>query len=233
MTAPTFVQLAVPASNWGVTAAAATRTTAAFTATAGNMLVVVAASENGNYTEPGPPVSSGLTFTSQVDIGAAGFDCGIRVWTAPVGSTGSRTVALTCGGTGSRYWGFDVYEFSGSDGIGAVATILSSAALSVGITTLADNSALVCVNGDFNAVDGASRTWLAINDAAIEKDYFRNAVAYGVYTAYWADAGAAGAKTVGLSAPSGQRIAMAAIEVKGASAPYSPPAWDRRTWRFG
>jgi hypothetical protein len=50
---------------------------------------------------------------------------------------------------------------------------------------------------------------------ALERLYFRDSVRYTAYDGYWSDAGAAGANSYGLSAPSAQDYAVIAVEVKG------------------
>ena len=69
---------------------------------------------------------------------------------------------------------------------------------------------------------GASRAWRTPSGAtgivaggAGEVAYYRNNVQYGVYVGYHSDVGAAGSKTVGLTAPAGQQYAICAIEVLG------------------
>jgi hypothetical protein len=95
---------------------------------------------------------------------------------------------------------------------------LSSGAPSLSITTTQDNSAIVVANGDWNATDGASRTWRTAGSSATENTYFRDSTRYTAYGAYHADAGTAGGKTVGLSAPGGQKYSIIAVEVKGTAA---------------
>jgi len=225
MAKPTFVAVVEPSSNWGSTADAATRTTSSFSVLAGDRLIVCAVSENNTNALDTPPVGGSLTWTADENIGVNDTDCDTRIWSATVDSDKSMTVAVTCsGGTGTRFWGFIVYQFRGSDGFGAAESTTGSGAPSLSITTTQANSAVIAINGDFNAVDGTTRTWRTVNSITptsgngLEKSYFRNSAAYGVYSAYWDDAGTAAAKTVGLSAPGSQRFGICAIEVKGSSA---------------
>jgi hypothetical protein len=81
------------------------------------------------------------------------------------------------------------------------------------------------VVADWNAVDGAVRTWRTVNGTAptsgngFERSYVRDAASMTYYCAYYPDAGAAGSKTVGLSAPSTMRYVICAVEIKGAQGP--------------
>ena len=71
---------------------------------------------------------------------------------------------------------------------------------------------------DYGAEDGTSRAWRTVNGSApVETAYFLNALNYTVYVAYYANVGTAGAKTVGLSTPTGQQYTIAAIEVLATS----------------
>ena len=119
-------------------------------------------------------------------------------------------------------WGFTALRFANHGGVGATAVANSSTGTpSLNITTTENNSALVVAVVDNNAIDGASRTWLTVNGITptagngLELVYFRNAVKYAAYVAYYSDAGVAGVKTVGLSAPAGTKWIVAAVEIKG------------------
>lgn len=138
---------------------------------------------------------------------------------------GSITPTYTRNGAALHY-GFCIAEFSGSDGFGASAKVTSgSGAPSLSLTTTQDNSAIVVFVGDWNAINGSSRTWRTVNgftpSAANGKELVYAGTAgsdYIVYAAYYPDAGTAGAKTVGLSAPTGQKYSVVALEVKGVAA---------------
>lgn len=188
----------------------------------GDVIVALAAAENGNATALAPTLT-GESFTSRFEGGASGSSCEIDARTAVIASAGSsETVSFAATGAGSDWWGANVLTFRASDGVGNVAsTLAGGSAPSLAITTTQDNSALAVVVADFAAVDGTTRTWRTVNGTTptagngFELTYFRNASHYTVYVAYWPDAGAAGSKTVGLSAPTGQSPSMAAIEIKG------------------
>lgn len=233
MAAPTFVTSIEPTSNWGSTAIGAVRTTGSFSVLAGDVLVVVEATENSTFTST-TPTGGSLTWTS---VKAAAFsdinEADVRSWTATVDVDKSMTFSLTAAtGTGARSWGFVVYQFRGSDGVGASAItqqISGSTSASQALTTLAANSAILAISADWNAIDGATRTWATINSVTptsgngLERIYFRNASAYTVYSAYWSDVGATGSKSAGVSAPTGQRNSIIAIEIKGSTS-VSPVA---------
>jgi hypothetical protein len=227
MAAPTFNSSVEPATNWASAASAGTRTTASFSVLAGDVLVCVAASENQTFTEA-TPVGGSLTWSAvkaTTTTNASGT--GLNSWTATVDVDKSMTVAITCGGTaGTRFWGFDVYVFRGSAGVGAsavTAQVAGTTNATQALTTTQANSAVLIISADWNAVDGTTRTWATVNSITptagngLERSYFRDVAAYAVYTGYWNDVGAIGAKTFGVSAPTGQRNSIIAIEVKGSA----------------
>ena len=99
------------------------------------------------------------------------------------------------------------------------------------MTTTGDHSAICLIVLDANAVSGTSRTWLTVNGFTpsagngLELGYTLVSGTYGIYIAYWPDAGLAGTKTVGLSAPAGMTYTAVATEILGsASAPSNTAA---------
>lgn len=222
-TAPTFVQEAEIA--W-TTGASATRTTGSFTVQSGDVLVLVGVTEDvDSITFGNLPTNTNTAFawTQRQLFATTGDWTGIGIFTATATAGQSMTVSITAtGGSATNgAWGFNVYTFRGSDGIGASSITNAAGGPSLGLTTTTDNAAIIVVSGDWNAADGASRTWRTVNSITptsgngMEQTYFRDAAHYTLYSAYYTDAGAAGSKTVGLSAPTGQNYVIAAIEVKG------------------
>jgi fibronectin-binding autotransporter adhesin len=211
-TPPTFVA-EYEVSDWQITT---TPRTMSVTVAAGDYLVVIAGTEESNNLQT--PTGGGLTYTLQQQVTVSSY-AGVSIWTAPCAS--SQTFTLSVAITGGQAFGFNVLRFSGCSGIGASnKTNAASGTPSLGLTASGDNSAIVCIDTDWNAADGASRAWRSINGITptagngLEVTYSRNASRYTVYGAYWSDAGTAGSKTVGLTTP-GQKYAIAAVEVLG------------------
>lgn len=140
-------------------------------------------------------------------------------WTTVVTGAGDLVVTGTRT-AGSGNWSMSARPFRGSDGVGTSSkTNVASGAPSLALVTTADNSAIVVGSTDWNAVDGVSRAWRTVNGAGIvDEGYGFVTGATTNYSATHADAGAAGSKTVGLTAPTGQKYSIAATEIKGASA---------------
>ena len=181
MAAPTFVAVYEPSSNWGSTADGATRTTSTFDVLTNDRLIILGISENGTDFAT-PPTGGSLTYTLIESGGDIGAECEAAGWTTTVDSNKNMSISvINDGGTGARYWGFIVYHFRASDGFGpSEFDPGSTEAPSLAITTTQADSALVYINGDWNAVDGASRTWRTINSITptsgngLEKEYFRD-----------------------------------------------------------
>jgi hypothetical protein len=215
MAAPTFVSDTETA--WNTTTSP--KTTSTISVNSGDILVacMVAANEL-----PTTTVSGGsLSWTTEEEVNVAAYT---RLLGSRAVASANLTVSFTRTAGTAALFGGNVLCFRSSDGVGASEKgNASGAAPTLNITTTQDNSAIVCFVGDWNAVDGASRTWRTVNSITptagngYELSYFRDAAEYTLYVAYYPDAGTAGAKTVGLSAPSGQKYSIVAIEVKGTS----------------
>ena len=135
-------------------------------------------------------------------------------------ATGNENLTVTFTGTGGVFGG-NVIRFSGSAGIGASNKAQgSSGSPSVSLTTTQANSAIVAICGDWNAVSG-TQTFTNSGGAGNPTnltDFPGNSTQYGVAIAYYPDAGAVGAKTIGMSAPTGQKWSIIAVEVLGSAA---------------
>lgn len=227
-THPTFV------GNWE-SSWLITPTTAAsvdITCSVGDVLIAYVVSENDTDTWASPPISSspGLTWTIQQTVAFAGYTHLILA-TAVAAATAYTITASATGG--SAVYGIGVTALSGTDGVGtgtaqAHGTSSASPYNSVNLTTAEANSAIVAVQADYAAVDGQG-TWAQINgtDPAIDT-YFRdtNGVYYALRSVHWLDAGAAGSKTLTNSTPTGQKWAIAGIEILPAT-PVGPQTYTK------
>lgn len=216
MAAPTFIQESETVFNTVTTPKA----TGNFTTNTGDVVVSVQAIENQDGNNTIAATGTNVTLTSQQEVNVNNNTM-VELSAGVVASGGTTSVSFAAGSAGVEWFGGNALTFRGSDGIGASSQANASGAPSLSITTTQDNSAIVVVVGDWNAVDGASRTWNTVNGITptsgngYELTYFRDGAHYVAYIAYYPDAGAAGAKTVGLSAPAGQQYSIAALEVKG------------------
>lgn len=205
--APTLIDKV--ASSWG-RASTASKTTPSTSVQAADVLVALAGSED--YSAPvGKPSGGSLTWTEQQRIGVAAW-APTAIATATVDA--AKSMGVSASGTSRKAYGIGALAFRGSSGIGASSKATVTGAPALSITTQASNSALVVFVIDRKALDGASRAWRALDGAApTEVAYAHVSGRYTVYAAVYA-AGAAGDKTVGLSAPASMKASISAVEVK-------------------
>jgi hypothetical protein len=184
-----------------------TLVTPSFTPTAGELIVVKALNSERSQTF-GTPTGGGLTFTNRVDQNVTSH-CRADIWTATVGgSPTAMTISLTVAASQQNH-AFVVERWSGAKLAGSPAVInaTGSGAPSAVETTIANNSVISWVNGDFDQGTGA-RTY---RGTPTEEQYWTAGDCTGYFA--WQTQATAGAVTVGLTAPS-QTWTMAAIEIQ-------------------
>jgi len=188
------------------------KTTTTFTAQAGDVLVASAMTEDTPVTAS---ISGGsLTWTRRQVVNVTGYGW-LSIWTATVDTTKTMSVTFTRGGNAGNYGG-NVFQFRNASGIGASAKAnVASGAPTLNLTTTQTNSAVVVASVDWAALSGTSRVWRTNAGPFTEKSYANVSGAYTIYSGYHPNAGALGTYAVGLSAPSGQKYSIVAIEVKG------------------
>lgn len=217
MAAPTLASSGQ--SAWNTTG---TSKTASVTLGAGDVLVVKASVENTNVTLS-TPTGGGLTWTLRQAYTTANYSP-IYVWTASSSSAQTFTLSVGASGT-SATWGFAWEVWSGSGGVGASTKgQASSGAPSLAITTTGASSALSVLSSDWNAVTG-TRTYRTVNGftptaggSGESGAYPGDGSSYGAYSSYYPNAGTASAQTVGMTAPTGQKYNIAAVEILAGAA---------------
>ena len=219
--------------NWATqTAQGTVYTVASVVVQTGDILTVFSALPEGPMTLT-TPAGGGLVYTQQQKPNADD-DSGhtdVQLWTTT--ATSSTTFSITSTksvGVGSPA-GLAVFVWRNAV-LGTPVTAGSETAgtaPSLAITTVANNSAVAYISSDWNAIDGTTRTWRTINSITptvgngFEKVYARDSAFYTVFVGYWGDVGAAGSKTTGLTAPTGQLPNAIAIEIQGAAAAAAKP----------
>lgn len=234
-TPPTRVLYAVP-STGNYTSTTSPKTTTSFDVTAGDIIVVMAGSENSSTLASVTPSASGgsvtWTLRAQFPLTTSGQTSTTKCWTGVVGATATGiTVSLASISAAADRWGMSATLVRAHGGVGVVfqagITAGNGAPAAAGRVSSADataancgaNSLVLCVVNDWNAVDGATRTWRTINGAAeTETVYSRTAGAHTAYGGYRADTGAAGAITQGLTVPSTMRWSLSGVEILGVTA---------------
>jgi hypothetical protein len=195
--------------------------TASFTPSNGDWLVITLATWDSG-SPFGAPSGGGLTYTSQVVNAPGGFNEWAAIYTAPViSSPGSMTVSVTP--SVSLRGSMCVQRFSGAQIAATPVTNktngFSSPAAST-ITPTAGTSLMPWTAGDAQAVDPATRAYLAsATQVGLRDDH---AGSNGVdYHAYQASTGT-GSQSYGLSAPGGMTWVIAAIEIQAAAGAAGP-----------
>lgn len=209
--APTFVAQYATAFN---SAASPKTAMSAVAVNSGDVLVAL-----GSTADSGRTLSldedGAATATLQRSFTTADYSSAYG-WTYIVPANETITASFL-GGGGPEYLGGNIIRFSGSNGVGASNVANgASGTPSVSLTTTQANSAIVMIVTDWNATAGTQTFTNNFSGTPTNlTDYPGDGAQYGVAIAYFPDAGAAGSKTVGMSAPTGQKWAIIAIEVKG------------------
>jgi hypothetical protein len=207
-TPPTFV------ASYGNVAPISNGTlTASITVQAGDLIVVVAGT-NEQSTVVTKPTGGGLTWAVQQSINDSTQHSNAYLWTAT--SPTAQTFTLSLSSSGGGRWTYAAYVWRNHGGVGSSAKKTATSTTSLSLSTQGANSALVLLNVDYNA-GGGSRTYLTSGVGAFTENAYQLASGYlTFYSGYHADSGAVGSKTVGMSAPSGQRPSLIALEVLAA-----------------
>jgi hypothetical protein len=201
------------------------------TTQAGDVVVVIAAAENGTVNF-GTLAGNSIGFTQKQLVHIDAGWCDVAIWTGTDNTGGTNwTLSLT---RASQSFGLTCLVFRNSGGIGASNKDNNEpGGGSVTFTTTQDNSAIVVIDADWHALSGSGRVWQTLNSITptsgngLERAYFDGSTpgTYTVYGAYYNDAGTAGSKTVGLTSPNTQRYSIAAVEVKGTATAGMPLMW--------
>jgi hypothetical protein len=198
-----------------------TLTTPSFSPANGEILIIKLATWS-TTTSMSAPTGGGQTYQSAIIAAPGGFTPWEAIYfvNGVSGSPGSMTISSTP--SASSWHGMVVERWSGAtmDATPAVnGTINGTGAPSVTLTTTAANSVISTVSGDAQSNDPTGHAYLssATEDGLQDGHVGSNGVTY----YYWQNCGAAGSQTVGMSAPGGQKWALAAIEIKNASTPLT------------
>lgn len=207
--APTFVAQYATAFNTTTTPKTAM---SAVTINSGDVLIAVAANEGNTFavslSEDG--AATATIRQSSVEGSYSAAFC----WSYVAPSNETLTASFEASGD---WFGGNIIRFSGSAGVGASNIAIGDTGNpSIDLTTTQANSAIVVIVTDWNANSGQQTFTNNFSGTPTAlTDYPGDAAHYGVAIAYFPDAGAIGSKTIGMSAPTGQKWTIIAIEVKG------------------
>lgn len=179
--------------------------------TAGNRLVATVYTSNPNGVATAPTGGTSLTWTlaSQSPATPTAGLTNVFVWTAT--ATTTETATLSVASTGAAGEGALFLRFTGATGFGSAAHAETSTRQTT-ITTTAASSAVVVVASDWNVVAGKS-VWTTGAGAVTDVFYDDHGGSYLARVGLYTDTGAAGSKTVGLTAPTGQLDSIVALEI--------------------
>lgn len=219
MAAPTLSATYL-STDWSATT---TPKTLSVTTAVGDVLVLIASHSTPTTVINTPTGGTSLSWTLKQSFTAAGAPS-IYAWTATATTAETFTCSVGRAAT-TAAWGWRMYRFSGSGGIGATVKTAAhtTGAPSQSITTTGASSAVITHVSDWNESAVTSRTWRTINSITptagngLEKDAVLVSGSYSVLGAYWNDAGTAGAKTTGLTTQTGADYSMVSVEVLGSS----------------
>ena len=184
----------------------------AFTASAGEVIVVKISNESG-FNSPGLPTATGLTFTTraQATSGTAN-DCFAGLYTAVV-PAGGGTYTVTAPASGASLSHSFVVERWGNAQLAAtpaITQVTGNTTSSATITTTAANSVVSWASADWNAVTYTTRTYRS----SATEEFVTGTAGSDYFAAYaYQSAATAGSQTFGMTQPTGQKDSMVAIEI--------------------
>jgi len=198
-------------------------TTASFTPSAGELLIVKAAIEN-SYTTFDDPTTTGevITWTKQYES-VVGNKCVATIWSGlvTVGGSGTTVSLKTVSGSSNAWTSMVVERWSGAQ-IAASPAIgyLSGQSTTTTITTTGTGSYVSYVDGDWNAITPGTPVYAS--GATQENIHDKSPNIYVAYYAYQT-APTAGVQTFGLTAPTNRVDTLIGIEIQAipAAAPLN------------
>lgn len=243
-TPPDRISYNVPTSG-NYTTNTSPKTTNAFDVQAGDLIVVIGSTEDTSSSLNTPTATGGsITWTLQRSVTTSNYSH-IRLWTGVVGATATGiTVSVTRSGSTTHFWGFSATVYRNHGGVGVTNVANTTGAPSLALNDVQAASTLQAGVNDWNAVNGSSRTWRtvdgitptpAVGGNGYETLYTFTSGRHTTYGAYWPTT-SAGNKTVGLSAPTGQKFSIVGIEILGtdsASPITAAPSSISSTETFG
>ncbi len=219
MAAPTFV--ASYESDWTTASGVGVFTkTVSVTTQPGDIVVVFGAGESSAINLVSVSGNS-IGFTLKEFSDGVATLCPTYLWTGTDASGGTNWTLTATASSDIFIWGFGCAVFRSSNGIGNTGKKENpTETATLDLITSQDNSAILVVNTDWNAATTA-QTWATVNSITptngngLELFYNPQGGTYTDGVAYYNDAGTAGTKTVGLTAPGAQNHVTLGVEILG------------------
>ena len=203
-----------------------------FAVQSGDVLVVWGMSTPGTGSAPFSIVDSqGLTWTKRAEVAQGASTNYVVIWTATVATTGNISYTITRPASGPN-WRAAAQVWRGVTGIGDTNSgNVSNGQPTTTLVTSADSSIVMAV-ADNTAID--SSTTYKQADAGTFTPATNYPIvslfSYAFYAGYYADAGAAGNKIIGISYPNAQNYSIAAIELRAAPSGIQSDLADGYAW---
>lgn len=212
MAAPTLVDY--QQSDW-TSRTNADEVTPTVTWQAGDLIVVLGATEDNTMAQISALSATGLTF-STVSGSPTNTNNQVKLyaWTARAAADGSSAVTATRGDTNTQARGIAVFVYRGSDGLGNTAISASLGATTTqSLTRSQANSAIVQVWGDWNATNDTTVTWTPSGQTQRIAQFISGSATF--FVADWGDQGSTGTTNYGFSGYAGGAMSAITLEVKG------------------
>lgn len=182
----------------------------------GDLVTIVASTEDSVTITLATPTVTGLTFSAISGFPlTAGSNCGMYAWQATAASASSGSVSITRTGAGT-VWGAGLWQWSGHNGLGNHATSQTSAAVASVSLTVSTNSAVVGSKADWNAAAAGYTGTPTVN---VEREDAQEGPSpnFTCWSADWL-AQAAGTRNYGTTTTSGTKDTLGFVEIKEAGA---------------
>lgn len=190
--------------------------------TIGDVVVILGVTEDNTNGLLNTPTAggTGLSFSA-----ISGFptntasNCKVYAWSAVASASSSGAMTATRADTNTACRALAVWVFSGSAGIGNVATQTGDTTdpYTASLTRAGNNSAVVMIAGDWNAVSDTTTDPSPLTGSTQrvgDNGGFFTGV-YNGYAADWSDEGAAGTTSYGITGVAAGKFTIGVVEVKG------------------
>jgi hypothetical protein len=210
MPAPTLLDLQISEFD----ASGSTETTPSMSWSAGDFVAVLGMVEDVSISLTTPGGLTNLTLSAVAGTPTtASSACRGYAWTGTASGSGSGAFSTTLSNS-SKHGGLMVAIFSGSDGLGNTAIdIALGATTTQSLVRGSNNSAVVQIWGDWNAVNDTAVTW---NNSGTQRLADFQSGSSTQFAGSWGDQGAAGTTSYGFTGHAGGASMIAiALEIKG------------------
>jgi hypothetical protein len=196
-------------STW--TDISATDTTGTLTWGTGDLVLVIAVTEDQSATF-NTPTATGLTFSALGTAITASSTCWIHAWSATAASPSSGTVSATANLGGSAVRGLHAFAFGNCTGFVRTNLGTQTSTQVVSVTRTQANSMMVMWSADWSATGTSGLGWTPAGQTQVQAVGIAN---YSAFAAYWGDQGSAGTTSYGTTGLSGTKYSISAVEVLG------------------